>query len=62
MILRRISDTGTKNSYSFVHSSYSLPNVSAGMMARELWWMSQELFPAGVFITMSLHAHLSPRA
>jgi hypothetical protein len=28
--------------------------------ARELWWMSQELSPAGIVITMGLHALISP--
>jgi hypothetical protein len=33
----RISHTDRQNSHSFVHSSYSLPDVSAGRTARELW-------------------------
>jgi hypothetical protein len=33
-------------------------DVSAGRTARELWWTSQELTPAGI-ITMALHAHIS---
>jgi hypothetical protein len=33
---------------------------SAGKTAIELWWMSQELFPASIIITMALHAHISP--
>jgi hypothetical protein len=30
-------DTDTQNSHSFLQSSYSLPDVSAGRIARELW-------------------------
>jgi hypothetical protein len=56
-----ISDTDTQNSH-FVHSSYSLLDVSAGRFARELWWTSQEFSPAGIVITMALHAHISPAA
>jgi hypothetical protein len=54
-----ISDTDMQNSHSFIHSSYSLPDVSAGRIARELWWMSQEFSPASTIITMALHAHIS---
>jgi hypothetical protein len=42
----------------------TLPGVSAGRTARELWWTSQEFFPAGIIIiitTMALHAHISPQ-
>jgi hypothetical protein len=28
--------------------------------AGELWWTSQELFPAGIIITMGLQVHISP--
>jgi hypothetical protein len=48
-----------QNSHSFVHSSYSLPHVSASKIARELWYTSQEFSPAGI-MTMALHAHISP--
>jgi hypothetical protein len=58
----RILDTHAQNSHSFVDSSYSLPAVSAGRTARELWWTSQEFSPAGIntIITMAFHAHISP--
>jgi hypothetical protein len=57
----RISGTDMKNSHLFVHSSYSLPDVSAGRIARELWWTSKEFFPAVILIiTMAFHAHVSP--
>jgi hypothetical protein len=46
---------------SLVHFSYSLSDVSAGMIAREFWWTSQEFSPAGVIITMALNARISPR-
>jgi hypothetical protein len=51
-----------QNSYSFVHSSYSLPDVSAGRIVRKLWWTSWEFSPAGIIIiiTVALHAHISP--
>jgi hypothetical protein len=49
-----------RNSHSFIHSSYTLPDVSAGRIARELWWRSQELSPAGIIITMALHIHINP--
>jgi hypothetical protein len=35
-------------------------DVSAGRTAGELWCTSQELSPAGIIITMALHAHISP--
>jgi hypothetical protein len=35
------------------------PDVSARRTARELWWTSQELSPAGIIITVALHAHIS---
>jgi hypothetical protein len=61
------SDTDTHNFHSFVHSSYSLPDIFTGRIARELWWMSQELSPASIIIiiittstTTALHAHISP--
>jgi hypothetical protein len=44
----RISDTDMQNSHSLVHSSYSLPDVSAGRIARQQWWTGQELCPAGI--------------
>jgi hypothetical protein len=59
-IRRRISDIDTLNSHSFVHSFYSLPDVSAGRIARELWWTSQEFYPSGIIITMALHGNISP--
>jgi hypothetical protein len=40
------SDIDTHNFHSFVYSSYSLPDIFTGRIARELWWMSQELSPA----------------
>jgi hypothetical protein len=56
----RIKDTA-QNSHSFVHSSYPLPDISAGGIARELWWTSQEFSPAGIIIiAMALHPHISP--
>jgi hypothetical protein len=55
----RISDTDTQNPHSFIHSSYSLTDVSAGRIARELWWTSRKFSPAGI-ITMTLYAHISP--
>jgi hypothetical protein len=36
------------------------PNVSADRTARDLWWTSQELSPAGTIITMALHAYILP--
>jgi hypothetical protein len=56
----RISDTDRQNSHYFDHSSYSTPDVSAGRIARELWWTSQEFSPAGIIISMAVHAHVSP--
>jgi hypothetical protein len=61
-----ISDANMQNSHSFVHSSYSLPDISAGRITRELWCTRQEFYPAGIIIiisittTMALHAHISP--
>jgi hypothetical protein len=49
-----------QNSHSFLHSSYTLPDVSAGRIARELWWTSQEFSPAGIIIITVLDAHISP--
>jgi hypothetical protein len=37
-----------------------LPDDSAGRIARDLWWTSQEFFLAGINNTMILHAHRSP--
>jgi hypothetical protein len=54
-----ISDTYRQKSGSFVHSS-CLPEVSVDKTARQLWWTSQELSPAGIIITMAVHAHISP--
>jgi hypothetical protein len=51
-ILRHVKGPLTQNSHSFVYSSYSLPYISAGRIYRELWWTSQEFFPAGIIITM----------
>jgi hypothetical protein len=36
------------------------PKISPGRTARELWWTSQELSPAGIIIAMTHHAHISP--
>jgi hypothetical protein len=41
------------------HSFYSLTDVSAGRIARELWWTSKAFSPAGIIITTVLHAHMS---
>jgi hypothetical protein len=49
-----------QNSHFFVHCSYSLPDVSAVRIARELWCTSQESSPVDVIITMALHVHVSP--
>jgi hypothetical protein len=38
----------------------SFTKISAGRTARELWWTSQELSPAGIVFTMARHAHISP--
>jgi hypothetical protein len=47
------------NSHSFLHSSYSLLDVYAGRIVRELWWTSQEFSPAGIIIIiMAFHAHI----
>jgi hypothetical protein len=45
---------------SLVHFSYSISDVSAGRIAREFCWTSQEFSPAGVIITMALHTRISP--
>jgi hypothetical protein len=39
-----------RNSHYFVHSSHSLPDVSVGRIAKELWRTIQELSPAGIII------------
>jgi hypothetical protein len=64
-ILRHVKDPLTYLRYryakihSFAHFSNSLPDISAGRIARELWWTSQEFSPAGfIIITMALHAHI----
>jgi hypothetical protein len=37
-----------------------VPDVSVARTARELWWTSQGLSPAGIIIiTMALHVHIS---
>jgi hypothetical protein len=46
----RNSDTDMRNSHWSVHFSYSLPDISAGSIARELWWTSQEFSPVGIFV------------
>jgi hypothetical protein len=33
--------------------------MSAGRIAREFWWTSQEFTPAGITITMAPYAHIS---
>jgi hypothetical protein len=48
-----------QNSHSFIHSSYLLSDDSAGRIARELQWTSQEFSLADI-ITMALHTHISP--
>jgi hypothetical protein len=53
--------TNMRNSHSFVSSSYSLPDVSVGYTARELWWASQEFSSSGIIsTTMALQAHIHP--
>jgi hypothetical protein len=54
------SYTDRQNSLSFIHSSYLLQDDSTGWIAREFWWTSQEFSPAGIIVTMALHAHISP--
>jgi hypothetical protein len=44
----------------FVHSFYLLPDYSAGRIARELWWKSQEFSSAGIISPWFSHAHISP--
>jgi hypothetical protein len=48
-----------QNFHSFVHFSYSIPDVSAGRIARELWWTSQEFNPDGIIITMTPRSHIT---
>jgi hypothetical protein len=49
-----------QNSHSIIYSSYSLPDVSAGRIARELWWTSQEFSPTVIIIIiMALHANIN---
>jgi hypothetical protein len=48
----------TQNSHSFVHFPYSLPDVSASRIARELWWTSQEFTQNGI-ITMVPLSHIN---
>jgi hypothetical protein len=35
------------------------PDVSAVRTARELWWMRELLFPAGIIINIALNVHLN---
>jgi hypothetical protein len=42
----------------FVHSSYLLPDDSAGRIARELWWTSQEFSSAGIISPWFSHTHV----
>jgi hypothetical protein len=49
---------GSKRSH--VVRFYGRLKIFAGRTARELWWTSQELSPAGIIITMALQAHISP--
>jgi hypothetical protein len=42
------------------HSSYSLPDVSAGRIVRELWWTSQDLSPVGIIVTKAFQARIHP--
>jgi hypothetical protein len=58
-IRSRISVTDMQNSHFFFYFPYSLPDVSAGMIARELWWTSQEVSQADIIITLALQAHIS---
>jgi hypothetical protein len=45
-----------QNSHSFVHSSYSLPDVSAVKTARELWWTTQEASSSSPWLfTLTYH-------
>jgi hypothetical protein len=44
----------------FTHSFSLLPVESADRIARQLWWMNQELSLCHHHSTMVLHAHLSP--
>jgi hypothetical protein len=63
-ILRRVKDLLRY----FRYAKFSLlrpflllaADVYADRTARELWWTSQELSPAGIIVTMSLHVHISP--
>jgi hypothetical protein len=43
-----------RNSHYFVHSSHSLPDVSVGRIAKELWMTIQELSPAGIIIIITM--------
>jgi hypothetical protein len=44
-----------------IEGQATLDYVSAGRTAREFWWTSQELSPAGIIIiTMAIHVHISP--
>jgi hypothetical protein len=50
-----------QKSHSIIYSSYSLSDVSAGRIARELWWTSQEFSTAVIIIiiiVMALHANI----
>jgi hypothetical protein len=46
-----------QNSDSFVHSSSSLPDISARRTVRQLWWASQEFY---IIVTTPLDAHMFP--
>jgi hypothetical protein len=50
----------TKLIISFDSSTALLLDESAERIARELWWMNQEIFPCRYHSTMVLHAHISP--
>jgi hypothetical protein len=40
-----------QNSHTFAHSSSLLPDVSAAIIARELWLTSQEFSPASIIVS-----------
>jgi hypothetical protein len=45
----------------FIHSSYLLPDDSAGRIAREPWWTSQEFSSASIINSPCFsQAHMSP--
>jgi hypothetical protein len=47
-----------QNFHSFVHSFYSLPDVSADRISRAL--VDKEFSPAAIITTMALHTHTHP--